>query len=78
MIGVQTCALPIYTSLNCTMPELTNISVGSLPGTSELDGTTVWPLLAKKSRKDLRMSLTVKEGEKAGEKLEFEFMSKDW
>ena len=40
------------------MPELVNISVGSLPGTSEDDGTTVWPLLAKKSRKVLRMSAT--------------------
>jgi hypothetical protein len=43
---------------NLTMPELVNISVGSLPGTSELEGTTVWPLDAKKSRKVLRMSAT--------------------
>jgi hypothetical protein len=41
------------------MPELVNISVGSLPGTSGLDATTVWPLEAKKSRKVLRMSATV-------------------
>ncbi len=41
------------------MPELVNISVGSLPGTKELDGTTVWPLEAKKSRNILRMSATV-------------------
>ena len=56
--------MPRNTSLNCTMPELTNISVGSLPGTSELDGTTVCPLDAKKSRKVLRMSLTATAGEK--------------
>ncbi len=42
------------------MPELVNISVGSLPGTSGLDATTVWPLEAKKSRKVLRMSATEK------------------
>jgi hypothetical protein len=41
------------------MPELVNISVGSLPGTSGLEATTVWPLEAKKSRKVLRMSATV-------------------
>jgi hypothetical protein len=41
------------------MPELVNISVGSLPGTKGLDATTVWPLDAKKSRKVLRMSATV-------------------
>ena len=40
------------------MPELVNISVGSLPGTSGLESTTVCPLLAKKSRKVLRMSAT--------------------
>src|SRR3990167_521102 len=40
------------------MPELVNMSVGSLPGTSGLDATTVWPLEAKKSRKVLRMSAT--------------------
>ena len=42
------------------MPELVNISVGSLPGTSGLEATTVWPLAAKKSRKVLRMSATEK------------------
>ncbi|MNV58472.1 hypothetical protein D3C71_1508510 [compost metagenome] len=50
--------MPRNTSLNCTMPELVNISVGSLPGTSGLDATTVWPLETKKSRNDLRMSAT--------------------
>ena len=40
-------------------PELVNISVGSLPGTSGLDATTVWALEAKKSRKVLRMSATL-------------------
>jgi len=44
------------------MPLLVNISVGSLPGTSGLDATTVWPLEAKKSRKVLRMSATVATG----------------
>ena len=44
------------------MPELVNISVGSLPGTSGLEATTVCPLDAKKSRKVLRMSATVKLG----------------
>jgi hypothetical protein len=39
---------------------LVNISVGSLPGTSGLEATTVWPLDAKKSRKLLRMSATEK------------------
>ena len=41
------------------MPELVNISVGSLPGTSGLLCTTVWPLEAKKSRKVLRISATL-------------------
>jgi hypothetical protein len=51
--------VPRNTSLNCTMPELVNISVGSLPGTKGLEATTVWPLEAKKSRKVLRMSATL-------------------
>jgi hypothetical protein len=38
---------PVKTFLNCTMPALVNISVGSLRGTSGEDGTTVWPLPAK-------------------------------
>ena len=37
---------------------LVNMSVGSLPGTSGLLGTTVWPLAAKKSRKLWRISAT--------------------
>ena len=41
------------------MPEFVNISVGSLPGTSGLDATTVCPLEAKKSRKVVRISATV-------------------
>src|SRR6218665_3931751 len=44
------------------MPELVNISVGSLPGTSGLEATMVWPLATKKSRKLLRMSATEIEG----------------
>src|SRR6218665_1700658 len=44
------------------MPEFVNISVGSLRGTSGLEATTVCPLDAKKSRKDLRISATVTGG----------------
>ena len=40
------------------MPALVNMSVGSLRGTSELDGTTLWPFLAKNWRKFDRISLT--------------------
>src|SRR5262249_31570414 len=39
------------------MPELTNSSVGSFAGTSELDGTIVCPFDRKNSRKLVRMSL---------------------
>src|SRR5690242_2469535 len=38
------------------MPELVNIKVGSLAGTSELDGTMAWPRARKKSRKAERIS----------------------
>src|SRR5687768_297221 len=38
------------------MPEFTKSSVGSLAGTSELEGTTVWPLERKYSRKPERIS----------------------
>ena len=41
---------PVKTFLNCTMPALVNISVGSLRGTSGDDGTTSWPVLAEDSR----------------------------
>src|SRR5687768_4616033 len=37
------------------MPELVNNKVGSLPGTSGAEGTMVWPLLRKNSRKSLRI-----------------------
>jgi hypothetical protein len=37
------------------MPELVNSRVGSLPGTSGADGTMVWPLPLKNSRKSLRI-----------------------
>jgi len=37
----------VKTFLNCTMPALVNIKVGSLRGTSGDDGTTSWPFLAK-------------------------------
>src|SRR4051812_37679288 len=39
------------------MPELTNSSVGSLPGTSELEGTMLCPFERKYSRKLERISL---------------------
>src|SRR5919109_1222375 len=39
------------------MPELTKSSVGSFAGTSELEGTMVWPLERKYSRKLERISL---------------------
>jgi len=38
------------------MPELTNSSVGSLAGTSELEATMVWPFDLKYSRKLARIS----------------------
>ena len=38
------------------MPELVNSSVGSLAGTSELEGTIVWPLARKNSRNAERIS----------------------
>ena len=38
------------------MPELTNSSVGSFAGTSELEATMVWPLDLKYSRKLERIS----------------------
>src|SRR5262245_9965064 len=41
------------------MPALVNIKVGSLRGTSELDGTTVCPLRAKKSKNVRRISLAL-------------------
>src|SRR5690606_41579631 len=41
------------------MPELVNSRVGSLPGTSDAEGTTVWPRLLKNSRKSRRMSAVV-------------------
>jgi hypothetical protein len=37
----------VKTFLNGTMPALTNISVGSLYGTSGAEGTTAWSLAAK-------------------------------
>ncbi len=38
------------------MPELVNSSVGSLPGTSGLEGTMLWPFERKYSRKLERIS----------------------
>ena len=38
---------PVKTFLNCTMPALVNISVGSLRGTSELDGDDLVPALGE-------------------------------
>ena len=50
---------PVKTFLNCTMPALVNINVGSLRGTSGLEATTSWPFLRKYSRNVRRMSLTL-------------------
>src|SRR4029077_15687728 len=47
------------TFLNCTIPALVNSKVGSLRGTSGLDGTTSWPCRWKYARKAARMSLAV-------------------
>ena len=41
------------------MPAFVNSNVGSLPGTSELDGTAVWPRSAKKFRNAARSSALV-------------------
>ena len=49
---------PVKTFLNCTMPALVNINVGSLRGTSGEDGTISWPFSAKKFRKVDLISLT--------------------
>jgi 2-succinyl-5-enolpyruvyl-6-hydroxy-3-cyclohexene-1-carboxylate synthase len=38
---------PVKTFLNCTIPALVNNKVGSLRGTSGLDGTISCPLAAK-------------------------------
>jgi len=38
------------------MPALVNKSVGSSPGTTGLDGTTVWPFDSKNFKKVERMS----------------------
>src|SRR3546814_13841963 len=41
------------------MPELVNSKVGSLPGTSDAEGTIAWPRAAKKARKSLRITAVV-------------------
>src|SRR5260370_5677415 len=61
---------PVNTFLNCTMPALVNISVGSLRGTSGDDGTMAWPLSAKNFRKVDLISLTpliLVQSQKAGD-----------
>jgi hypothetical protein len=40
-------SIPVKTFLNCTIPAFVNMRVGSFRGTSELDGTTACPFLAK-------------------------------
>src|SRR6185295_1261747 len=47
---------PRKTSLNWFIPALVKSSVGSSPGTTGLDGTTVCPFDAKKLRNVERMS----------------------
>ncbi|MNT26286.1 hypothetical protein D3C86_784520 [compost metagenome] len=49
-------SLPVNTSLNWTMPELVKSRVGSLPGTSEDDGTMVCPFDLKNCRNWRRIS----------------------
>ncbi|MCY1233471.1 hypothetical protein D9M72_460150 [compost metagenome] len=51
-------SVPRNTSLNCTMPELVNSSVGSFAGTRLDERTTVWPFDSKNCRNLLRMSET--------------------
>ena len=53
-------SLPMKTSLNWTMPALTNISVGSFCGTSGELGTTSCPRASKKSRNARRTSADVR------------------
>src|SRR5690606_36037878 len=52
-------SLPRKAFLNGTMPELVNIRVGSLAGTSELEDTTRCPFERKNSRKSERISALV-------------------
>jgi hypothetical protein len=47
---------PRNTSLNWFIPALVNSSVGSSPGTTGDEATTVWPLDSKNFRKVERMS----------------------
>ena len=54
---IRPLSCPRNTSLNCTMPALVNIGTGSLPGTSGLDATTVWPCDSKNSRNCCLISL---------------------
>src|SRR6185295_11349612 len=51
--------MPVKTFLNCTMPALVNIRVGSLRGTSGLEATTSWPSRRKNSRNVRLMSLAL-------------------
>ena len=57
---------PVNRSLNCTMPALVNISVGSFDGTTPALATTSWPRLPKKSRKVDRTSVDVRRDDMAG------------
>src|SRR5664279_3058327 len=50
--------MPVKTFLNCTIPALVNMSVGSLCGTSGEEATISCPFFLKKSRKADRISLT--------------------
>jgi hypothetical protein len=47
--------LPKKQSLNCTMPELVNSSVGSFLSTNGAEGTILCPLFSKKSRNFCRI-----------------------
>jgi hypothetical protein len=56
--GIADIVRPVKTFLNCTMPALVNMSVGSLRGTSGDDGTISCPSRAKNARKFVLISLT--------------------
>src|SRR5918999_4289188 len=49
---------PVKTFLNCTIPALVNINVGSLRGTNGDEATISWPCFRKKLRNVVLISLT--------------------
>src|SRR6185436_11426533 len=57
---------PRNTSLNWFIPAFVNSSVGSSPGTTGLEATTVWPFCAKNSRNVERISAAFIRGDVLG------------